>query len=87
MGYYSRGHDESNDEYETKATSSDEEAGYNAEDDIEVVEEYILEQESENAKKRERAILKIRHAIEDYREHKKLKAEIDYLFENDDEDK
>lgn len=87
MGYFSHKHDDSSEEFETKSSVTEEDSGYSAEDDIEAVEEYILEQESEKAKKRERAILKIRHAIEDYKERKRLRDEIDYLSENGDEDK
>ncbi len=82
MGYYTQAHaDEHQEDYDVSDSDFDR-GSESSEDDIEAAEEYLLEQESIKAKKRDRAILKIRHAIEDYQERKRLKDEIDYLSED-----
>lgn len=79
MGYYSQAHsDDQSDDFDVSDSGFDE-TSHDSDTEIQAAEEYLLEQESLKAKKRDRAILKIRHAIEDYQERKKLKDEFDYL--------
>jgi hypothetical protein len=88
MGYFTQAHtedsNESFDASETKDFDTSDEEFSDAE--IEAAEAYLLQQASIKAKNRERAILKIRHAIEDYQERKRLKDEFDYLSEDSNED-
>ena len=87
MGYFTQAHaDDNHDEFDASDTGGFEEISETANDELEAAEEYILEQESVKAKKKDRAILKIRHAIEDYQERKRLKKELDYLSEDSSDD-
>lgn len=87
MGYFTHEHtNENNEQYDASDNADYDAAGDFTDEEIEAAEAYLLEQASLKAKSRERAILKIRHAIEDYQERKRLKEELDYLSEEGDEE-
>ncbi len=87
MGYYTHEHnDENSDHFESSDGGDFESPEEFTDAEIEAAEAYLLEQASLKAKSRERAILKIRHAIEDYQERKRLKDDFDYLSDESDKE-